>query len=101
MGPVGQQRILHGAGGGRNFGEHFVGKDAVGADSQDLSAQLYKLVVPGSHGCQFGRSDKGKITGIEKQNHPLVLEITEFYRDLSAAVISFRLKVRSRLVWFN
>jgi hypothetical protein len=42
-----------------------------------LHAELNESVVLGSNCCQFRRSDKGKITGVKADYHPLTLEIRE------------------------
>ena len=51
---------------------------AVGADGEHFDAQLLQFIIDGSDRCEFGRSDKGEITGIEAEDNPLSFVIGEF-----------------------
>lgn len=50
--------------------------------------------------CQFCRSDKREVAGIEKQHHPFSLVVFQVDRDdfFGGIIIGFRLEGRSRVI---
>jgi len=56
----------------------FVDKTAVRAHSKHFDAQGLQFIIFGSDRCEFGRSDKGEVAGIEAKDDPLSFVIREF-----------------------
>lgn len=52
------------------FLPHHVHKSAVHADGQDFNSEFLVVFIPGSNRCQFRRSHKGEIAGVEAENDP-------------------------------
>lgn len=85
---------------GRSLGKHFMSEDTVGTDSKNFNIQLFEDLMMDSHGCQFCRSNKCEITGVEEKNYPVILIFSQMDSGFIPEEIGFRLKIGCRHSWF-